>query len=113
MHRLNVMLAILCLAATPASAASPKVEKAIASLGKLEANAANLAAFCRIDAEFVQAGEDQTKIEAADRKMEAFLKSLGAEYTAAWALSNELEPESEDGKALSAAFERLEGKCAK
>jgi hypothetical protein len=35
------------------------------------------------------------------------VRSLGPEYIAAWDLAEELNPESEDGKALNAAFDSL------
>jgi hypothetical protein len=43
--------------------------------------------------------------------MEAFVRSLGPEFVAAWDLVEELNSDSEDGKALSAAFDSLEDKC--
>ena len=111
MRRFALLVAGALLLCTPAHAASVQAQSAIASLAKLETDAAKLEAFCKINAELEAAGEDSAKGEALDRQMEAFVRTLGPEYVAAWDLAEELKPDSEDGKALSAAFDSLEDKC--
>ena len=111
MRRFAPFVAGALLLCTPAHAASVQVQSAIASLAKLETDAAKLEAFCKINAELEAAGEDPAKSEALDRQMEAFVRTLGPEYVAAWDLVEELKPDSEDGKALNAAFDSLEDKC--
>lgn len=111
MRRFALLVAGALSLCTPAHAASVQVQSAIANLAKLEADAAKLEAFCKINAELEAAGEDAAKSEALDRQMEAFVRTLGPEYVAAWDLVEELNPDSEDGKALNAAFDSLEDKC--
>lgn len=111
MRRFALLVAGAAILCTPACAASVEVESAIATLAKLEADAANLQVLCKINAELEAAGEDAAKSEPLDRQLQEFVQSLGPEYVAAWDLMDELNPSSEDGKALNAAFERLEDKC--
>lgn len=111
MRRFALLVAGASLLCAPAQAASVQIQSAIASLAKLETDATKLEAFCKINADLEAAGEDAAKSEALDRQMEAFVRSLGPEYVAAWDLAEELNPESEDGKALNAAFDSLEDKC--
>ncbi len=110
MRRFALLVAGASLCA-PAQAATVQVQSAIASLAKLEVDAAKLDAFCKISAELEAASDDTAKSEALDRQMEAFVRSLGPEFVAAWDLAEELNPDSEDGKALNAAFDSLEDKC--
>jgi len=111
MRRFALLFAGASLLCLPAHAASVQVQSAIASLGKLETDPAKVEAFCKINADLEAAGDDAAKSEALDRQMEVFVRSLGPEYIAAWDLAEELNPESEDGKALNAAFDSLEDKC--
>ena len=111
MRRFALLVAGACLLCAPAQAAGVQVQSAIASLAKLEIDAAKLDAFCKINAELEAASDDTAKSEALDRQMEAFVRSLGPEFVAAWDLAEELNPDSEDGKALNAAFDSLEDKC--
>jgi hypothetical protein len=111
MRRFIPLAVSLCLVAVPVHAASPNVEAAIATLAKLEADPTQLANFCKFSAQYDAAGEDEAKNEAADRQMENFLRSLGPDYIKAWQLSEDLDPASEDAKALDAAYDRLEAKC--
>ena len=111
MRRFALLVAGASLLGSPAQAASVQVQSAIASLAKLEADAPKLEAFCKINTELEAAADDAAKSEALDRQMEAFVRSLGPEYVAAWDLVEELNPDSEDGKALNAAFDSLEDKC--
>ncbi|NJO21806.1 MAG: hypothetical protein HC868_01235 [Sphingomonadales bacterium] len=111
MRRFALLVAGACLLCVPAQAASVQVQSAIATLAKLETDVAKLEALCKINAELEAAGDDAAKSEALDRQMEAFVRSLGPEFVAAWDLAEELNPDSEDGKALNAAFDSLDDKC--
>jgi len=111
MQRLLPLALGLCILTSPVCAASARVELAISALAKLEKDAAKLTEFCRLNAQYAAAGEDEAKNEAADRDMESFLKGLGREYVIAWQLGEELDAETEDGKALNAAFDSVESKC--
>ena len=111
MRRFALLVAGAWLLCSPVQAASVQVQSAIASLAKLENDAAKLETFCKINADLDAAGDDAAKSEALDRQMDVFVRSLGPDYVAAWDLAEELNSESEDGKALNAAFDSLEDKC--
>lgn len=83
MRRFALLVAGVSLLCLPAQAASVQVQSAVASLAKLETDAAKLEAFCKINADLEAAGDDAAKSEALDRQMEAFVRSLGPEYIAA------------------------------
>jgi len=100
------------LMAGPVRAASPKVEAAIKSLEKIEADGAKFQAFCKLLREIDDVPEqDEAKAEALDVELEALLRSIGFDVLQAWDLGGDLDPQSEDGKAFEAALEVLEDKC--
>ena len=76
MKHILIWTAALGLLACPVYAASPKVEAAIKSLGKIEADAAKFKEFCRITKELAEVGEDAAKSEALDKQLEELLRIL-------------------------------------
>jgi hypothetical protein len=50
-------------------------------------------------------------VDEVQGKLADFMQSMGPDVAAAWDLYDELEPDSEDGKALAASFEALDEKC--
>ena len=113
---LGASLLTLAIAGTmvagPVRAASPKVEAAIKSLGKIEANEEKFKAFCKLirDIDDLPDQED-AKAEALDVELEKLLRSIGFDVLQAWDLGGDLDPQSEDGKAFEAAMEAIEEKC--
>ena len=97
----------------PATAVTSEVSEAVKSLEEVGVDPANLATFCRIIKELGAASEadDDVKSEAAGTEMLEFLSGLGPKFAQAWDLAEELDPETEDGKALEEAFGALEEKC--
>jgi hypothetical protein len=97
----------------PAQAAvSPKVQSAIRSLEKIEADGAKFQAFCKLLRDIDDVPEqDEAKAEALDVQLENLLKSIGFDVYQAWDLGSDLDPQSEDGQAFEAAMEALEEKC--
>jgi len=106
-------IVVLCLGiAAPGSAASPQIELAIKTLAKIEGDPAKFQTFCRISKELAAVGDqDNAKSEALERELEALLESYGRDVVDAWDLGEELDPQSEDGKAFEAAVDALEDKC--
>jgi hypothetical protein len=94
------------------AAVSPKVQSAIKSLEKIEADGAKFQSFCKLLRDIDDVPEqDEAKAEALDVQLENLLKSIGFDVYQAWDLGSDLDPQSEDGQAFEAAMEALEEKC--
>ena len=102
-------LATLSLATQPSLAASPKIDAAIKTFAAVGADASKLKIFCEMKKLMDAAGEKEDA--AADAKIDAHIKQLGAEFQAAWNLGDDLDENSADGKALNAAIDDLAAKC--
>jgi len=112
MNRYVVALAaILSLSASAAFAASPEVEAAAKALSQIEADATKLQSYCKIIDEMGQAGEDEAKFDELGEQVGDLLRSFGPEVEKALELSETTDPETPDGQALEAAFDKLDGKC--
>ena len=108
----SVLAAIAMRGAGPAFAVSPKVQAAIKSLEKIEADGVKFQAFCKLLRDIEDVPErDVAKAEALDVQLEALLRSIGFDVLQAWDLGGDLDPQSEDGQAFEAAIEALEKKC--
>jgi len=107
------VLAAICNAGRgTAFAVSPKVQAAIKSLEKIQADGAKFQAFCKLLRDIEDVPErDVAKAEALDVQLEALLRSLGFDVLQVWDLGNDLDPRSEDGHSFEAALEALEKKC--
>ena len=108
----SVLAAIAMRGVGPAFAVSPKVQAAIKSLEKIEAQGAMFQAFCKLLREIEDVPEqDEAKAEALDVQSETLLRSISLAVLRAWDLGSDLDPQSEDGQAFEAAIEGLEKKC--
>ena len=95
-----------------AQAASPKVQAAIKSLEKIEADGAKFQSFCKLLRDLDDVPEQEAeKAEAIDVQLENLLRSIGFDVLQAWDLGADLDPQSEDGQAFEAAMQALEDKC--
>lgn len=100
------------LMATPIFAASPKVDDAIKSLAKIEADAGKFQAFCKIMKDLGAVPEaDAAKADALEVQLGDLLKSIGPDVMQAWDLGSDLDAQSADGKAFEAAVDVIEGRC--
>jgi len=99
------------LFAAPVHALRDDVQAAVNAVEKLRANDAKMQEYCSIQNEIEAAGEDEAKLDAAFQKLDAFFENLGDEYAAMFAVEGELDPESEDARALDDAFAALDGEC--
>jgi hypothetical protein len=109
-----VPAALACgLLASPAFAASAKIETAVKTFEQVGADAAKLKTYCAMS-KVMSSGEeseDESKSEALDKEMQGYMKELGPEFESAFEAGADLDPDSEDGKAYDAALEALDGKC--
>lgn len=109
MRTLAACVAALCLAASTALAASPKIDAAIKTFKAVAGDAGKLKTFCEMSKVMEQAGEkEDPKIDA---QIQGFVKKLGAEFETAWAAGEDVDENSADGKAYNAALDDLSSKC--
>lgn len=111
-HLVAVVLATACVfGAHLGDAASPRVEAATKAFAKIESDPAKFQAFCALIKELRAAHDDAVKSEALDKQMDQLLRSIGPDVFLAWDLAGEIDPQTEDGAALEAAVDAIEGKC--
>lgn len=109
---LLVCLSAIVVAPVGATAASPQIEAAVKTLAKIPADAAKFETYCNLLGEMESVPEtDTAKSEELDEKLEDIIESYGADVVQAWDLVSETDPETDDGKAVAAAFEAMEDKC--
>jgi hypothetical protein len=90
-------------------AASPQVESAIKTFKAMGADAAKLSSFCAMIKTLDAA--DEKDDDALDAKIADLVKQLGPEFEEAWRTADDVEEDSEDGKALNAAIDEVMAKC--
>ena len=99
----------VCLAASPALAASPKVESAIKVFKAVAADANKLKTYCAMTKVMdAAADKEDPKLDA---QIEGFMKQLGPDFVTAWNAAEGLDDNSADGKAYNTAVDDLSGKC--
>lgn len=108
--RLIATAAGMCLLAFAAQAASPKVESASQVFQSVAADPAKIKTYCEMSKAMDSAGE--TPDQAAEAKIQGYMRQLGPDFEQAWNAGNELDENSDDGKMFSAALETLSSKCS-
>jgi hypothetical protein len=111
MNRFLVTCVAVSLGAYPCFAASPKVEAAIKTFNAVGADAGKLKVYCEMTKAMDAMGEKQDT--AAEAKIQGYIKQLGTEYETAWKAISDVDVETPDGKAITAALDDVEGKCPK
>jgi len=107
-----VLLSAIAIVAGPATAASPEIQAAIKTLEKIPADTAKFASYCDLLGQMSSMPDDDVaKYEALESQLDAVIDSYGADVAGAWDTVSEVDPETDDGKAVTAAFEAMEGKC--
>ena len=96
MKRIVLAGVVACLGAYGALAASPKIESAVKT-------------FCEMTRTMDSIGDKEDV--AAEAKIDGLMKQLGPDFDAAWNAADDLDDNSEDGKAYGAAMDDLAGKC--
>jgi hypothetical protein len=107
-----ILLPVVAIGAGPVAAASPEITAAIASLEKIPADTAKFATYCNLLGEMsTLPDDDSAKYEALEKKLDEVIDSYGQDVSNAWDTLSEVDPDSDDGKAVTAAFEAVEAKC--
>lgn len=89
-----------------------EVDAAIATLNTIGEDPAKIEGYCALSNEMESVAEgDEAKAEEVGAKMDEYLVSLGEEVMAAFETAEDVDPESDDGRKIDAAFEALEAKC--
>lgn len=94
-----------------ARAASPAIEAAVRTIGQIETDPSKLQSYCKIVKDMAAAGEDEAKFDALEQQMEDLLRSFGPQFEQMLTLAENTDPDTPDGEALEAAFEKLDEKC--
>ncbi len=105
------LLAALAIGPGGALAASPDVAAAIKTLEAIPADTEKFAAYCNVLGEMEAASDDEATYDALEDKLDAAVDAFGPEVAAAWEKISQVDSETDDGKAVTAAFETIEGKC--
>lgn len=112
--RIAATLAFAVLLAGPALAADPKVDAAVAAFAAVENDAAKLKIYCDMSKAMNSLGndeQDEAKAAELDKQLGEYMNKLGADFQKAWDTGADVDPESGDGQAMSAALDKLEAKC--
>lgn len=110
MKRIVLAGVIACLGAYGALAASPKIESAVKTLKAITADPGKLKTFCEMTRAMDAMGDKEDA--AAEAKITGLMKQLGPDFDAAWNAADDLDDNTEDGKAYNAAMDDLAGKCS-
>jgi hypothetical protein len=109
MKRILVTCIAVSLGAGPGFAASAKIEAAVKTFQAVSADAGKLKTFCEMTKVMDAMGDKQDS--AAEAKIQGYIKQLGSDFETAWTVSNDVDENSADGKAINAALDALTGKC--
>jgi hypothetical protein len=109
MKRIVLGVVVVCLAAVPAFAASPKVDAAVKTFKAVSGDPAKVKVFCDMGKAMDAAGEKPSP--ADDAKISGYMKQLGVDFENAFALGDELKENTPDFKTYNTALDDLQGKC--
>jgi hypothetical protein len=109
MKRIVLAGVVACLGSYGALAASPKIESAVKTFKAVAADPGKLKTFCEMTRTMDSIGDKEDA--AAEAKIDGLMKQLGPDFDAAWNAADDLDDNSEDGKAYNTAMDDLAGKC--
>jgi hypothetical protein len=109
MNRFLVTCVAVSLCTRPCFAASPKIEEVIKTFNAVSADAAKLEIFCEMTKVMDAMGEKQDT--SAEAKIQGYVKQLGTEFETAWNAISDVDAETPDGSAITAALDDVAGKC--
>jgi hypothetical protein len=109
MKRIVLAAVVACFGSYGALAASPKIESAVKTLKAVAADPGKLKTFCEMTRAMDAMGDKEDA--AAEAKITELMKQLGPDFDAAWNAADDLDDNTEDGKAYNAAMDDLAGKC--
>jgi hypothetical protein len=108
-QRVLIACLAICLSTTCALGADPKVEAAVKEFKAVGSDPRRLKIFCSMSKALDAV--DEKDDAAAEAAIEGYLEELGPEFEKAWAVGEEVDENSPDGKALRAAIDELTGMC--
>lgn len=114
----TVLAASIAMAQTKKEEAAPpppskaEVEAAVKTINGVASDKKKSDGYCAISKEMsaLKDGEDK-KAEELNTKMDNYLKGLGEPVLNAFGMAESVDPASEDGQKLDAAFTALDEKC--
>lgn len=109
MKRVVLAGVVACLGAYGVFAASPKIDSAVKTFKGIAADAGRLKTFCEMTKAMDAVGEKEDP--AAEAQITGLMKQLGPDFDAAWSAADDLDDNTEDGKAYNTAMDDLAGKC--
>jgi hypothetical protein len=109
MKRILIAGVAMFIAAGTVPAASPAVDLAIKTIEAVGNDPAKLKTFCALSKVLQQSGEKDDP--AIQKQIDDLVSQLGAEFSAAWDVGDELDENSPDGQEFYGAVDTLAEKC--
>jgi hypothetical protein len=110
MKRILITFIAVSLGACSCFAAAPNTEEMVRIFNAVGTDAGRLKIFCEMTKVMDAMAEKQDGADEA--KIQGYVKQLGAEFEAAWNATSEIDVDTPDGKAISAALDDVSGKCS-
>ena len=98
-----------CLWTNGALALDPKIEAALREFKAVGADPGRLKIFCAMSKALDAV--DEREDPATEAAIEGYLKALGPEFQKAWKVGEDIDENSADGRAITAAIDELAGEC--
>jgi hypothetical protein len=98
-----------CLWTNGALALDPKIEAALREFKAVGSDPGRLKIFCAMSKALDAV--DEREDAAAEAAIEGYLKALGPEFQKAWKVGEDIDENSPDGRAITAAIDELAGEC--
>lgn len=111
MKKIAAILVLSCFAAGPALAANAEIDAAVKVFNDVQNNPEKLKTFCAMAKVMDDAGDDETKAEAAEKEVDGYLEKLGPDFETAWNAGGDLPEDSPEIKKLDDAFDAVASKC--
>ena len=105
----GVAVAAASLGSGTLSAASPQVDQAIKSIQSVANDAGKLKLFCELNELLQEAGDKEDP--DTTKQIDDLITKIGADFSAAWDVGDELDENSPDGQEFYAAVDTLADKC--
>ncbi len=109
MKRILIVGAAIAIGATTLPAASPAVDLAIKTIEAVGADAGRLKIFCSLNKVLQESGDKDDP--AIQKQVDDLVAQLGAEFSAAWDIGDELDENSPDGQEFYGAVDALAERC--
>lgn len=104
-------LGLILFLSLPAAAAELTAEAISKAVAGVSGDPAKVTAYCTMVKKMDEVGEDEKKAEAAAPEIEGLIKTLGADFEAAWNGAQDAPEDSPQSKAFEDAMTKLEEQC--